>query len=590
MLPSWIAYSIDPLAVMQSPMVIQPLLGLAFYLLLALLFSTTRRRNGFAAVQDLLTKTRVISKASLELRPVLAAAEPSPTAVDDKSLVGPYHVLETLETDVEGQWLLGYDLRLLRKVWIRTVRPGTPPVPAALRNIGRIGRLRWLTGRRTPEENWDAFEGVGGQPLLRLIQDRQPRRIEGDSPIFAHTKIGTVPQPWSKVRFWLYDLAREIGAAEKDGTLPPVLALDRVWITGDGRAKLLDFPAPGLATDGGDHAGAMVAAPPLPEAERPRRFLGDVAVAALAGRVDVAARTTDEPAVPLPLHARSFLEQLPQFPDADAVVGGLQPLLRRVTSVSRWRRAAVVVGCIVPPLLMSLFMTLGMNMIEKTYPGLVDLSNLMRMRQSKHYVPGHTKITDRQFAVFIASHYRALVADDASWNSPIVLSLVNGDDRRFAEESVAEHPAPTAEEVAEADAALKPYLDKFAPSHEPHPILMTVVLMGVYVCVPALLAALLFRGGLLLRMAGVAFVGRDGKRATRWGVFRRVFVAWCPLCLVPAIIVVVKLISTSSDPALLSGWPPVLYFGLYCGLAILSAALPERGLPDRLAGIWPVPR
>jgi hypothetical protein len=26
------------------------------------------------------------------------------------------------------------------------------------------------------------------------------------------------------------------------------------------------------------------------------------------------------------------------------------------------------------------------------------------------------------------------------------------------------------------------------------------------------------------------------------------------------------------------------------GLAILSVALPGRGLPDRLAGTWPVPR
>ena len=196
--------------------------------MLALLFCTARRRNGFAAVQDLVTKTRVISRAALELRPMLSAVETPPPAVDAKPTVGPYHVLETLETNAEGQWLLGYDLRLLRKVWIRTVPPGTPPVPAPLRNIGRVGRLRWLTGRRTPEENWDAFEGVSGKPLLA-------------------TDPGT-RQPWSQVRFWLYDLAREIGAAEKDGTLPPVLTLDRVWITGDGRAKLLDFPAPGLAT------------------------------------------------------------------------------------------------------------------------------------------------------------------------------------------------------------------------------------------------------------------------------------------------------------------------------------------------------
>jgi len=34
------------------------------------------------------------------------------------------------------------------------------------------------------------------------------------------------------------------------------------------------------------------------------------------------------------------------------------------------------------------------------------------------------------------------------------LALIRGDDRRFAEQSVAEHPAPTKKELAEADAAM----------------------------------------------------------------------------------------------------------------------------------------
>ena len=131
-LPSWIAYGGDPKAIMQSSMVIQQLIGFSFYLVLALLFCTARRRNGFAAVQDLVTKTRVISRAALESRPVLSAVETPPPAVEAKSMVGPYHVLETLETNADGQWLLGYDLRLLRKVWIRTVPPGTPPVAGAV--------------------------------------------------------------------------------------------------------------------------------------------------------------------------------------------------------------------------------------------------------------------------------------------------------------------------------------------------------------------------------------------------------------------------------------------------------------------------
>ena len=35
-------------------------------------------------------------------------------------------------------------------------------------------------------------------------------------------------------------------------------------------------------------------------------------------------------------------------------------------------------------------------------------------------------------------------------------------------------------------------------------------MLGMYVCLPALIAALLFRGGLILRMAGMTFVRRDG--------------------------------------------------------------------------------
>ena len=145
----------------------QSLVGFSYYIVLALLFCTARRRNGFAAVQDLVTKTRVISRVALESRLALTTAEALPPAVEGGPAIGPYHVLETLGQSDGTKWLLGYDLRLLRKVWIRTVPPGTPPVPAALRNLGRVGRLRWLAGRRAPEENWDAFEAASGQPLLQ---------------------------------------------------------------------------------------------------------------------------------------------------------------------------------------------------------------------------------------------------------------------------------------------------------------------------------------------------------------------------------------------------------------------------------------
>src|ERR1051326_2090620 len=286
------------------------LLGLSMYGAMALLFVTARRRNGFAAAQDLLTRTRVVSRAAVNSRTMLPASEAPSPAVESAITIGPYHVLQALAESAEEKWFLAYDLKLLRKVWIRTGSPGAPPIPVRLRNLGRVGRLRWLTGKRSPEENWDAFEALNGRPFLQLIGD---------------------PQPWLEVRYWLYDFGTEISAAEGDGTLPE-LALDRVWITGDGRAKLLDFLAPSSA-------------PRAQGTIQPWNcFLNTVATAALTGNPKGVAQATGEVAVPLPVHTRAFLRSLSQMAGADAVAAALKPLLSRVAGVSRLRRAPLVSG------------------------------------------------------------------------------------------------------------------------------------------------------------------------------------------------------------------------------------------------------
>jgi len=62
-----------------------------------------------------------------------------------------------------------------------------------------------------------------------------------------------------------------------------------------------------------------------------------------------------------------------------------------------------------------------------------------------------------------------------------------------------------------------------------------------------------------------------------------VFVAWVLLCAVYGL-------KPTLDPRLGTlGWALVSTL-LICALTIVSIALPKRGLPDRLAGTWPVPR
>ncbi|HWX21443.1 MAG TPA: protein kinase [Candidatus Binatia bacterium] len=594
-LPYWLVYGINPKAYLGASTAFQTLVGSFFYILVAVLFSTARRRNGFAALHDLLTKTRVVSRATLHARPAPVVGEASPAAVETKPLIGPYHVLDTLEDSAGTAWLLGYDLRLLRKVWIRTVPAGTPPVPAPLRNLGRVGRLRWLTGRRSPEENWDAFEAVSGQPLPRLIEPG-PQKIPAPG---QHPGQDAVPasnaQPWAQVRYWLCDLATEMSAAQKDGTFPPLLALDRVWVTGDGRAKLLDFPAPGLSNlPRSPHLTDLAiqssnsASPPSPVAIP--HFLGQMAAATLEGRADAAAKSPSEVSVPLPLHVRQFFQVLPNLLDADALLRSLRPLLQRVAVVTRARRAAMVAACAAFPLLTAGSCFLGLGLLEqwnRRHPGVLELSQLLQERSAlRRWAKNQSGPTDRQWAVYIAGHYDATITNRDTWSSAMALSLIKGEDRRFAEQSLVLNPPPAANEITEVDAALKTYrfgFNEFDWLRQPSFVLMMLnATLAIYVCLPALAAALAFRGGLVLLVTGVTFVRRDGAPARRPRLFWRTFVAWSPL--LPALVL------TGISVATKSAGSGTLAVGLLLGLALVSVALPQRGLQDRLAGTWPVPR
>jgi eukaryotic-like serine/threonine-protein kinase len=559
--PYWLTIGTNPKAYMSASQLTQMFLGLSIYMVMALLFVTARRRNGFAAVQDLLTRTRVVSRAALGSRPVLAATETPPPAVESAITIGPYHVLQALPESAGEKWYLGYDLKLLRKVWLLVVPPGTEPEPVRLRSLGRVGRLRWLTGKRSPEENWDAFEALNGRPFLELIGN---------------------PQSWREVRYWLHDLATEICAAEKDGTLPE-LALDRVWITAEGRAKLLDFPAPALAGKSDSN--------PDSRTQTAQCFLDEVAAAALEGTGAASAKAAGDVALPLPLHARAFLKKLPDLVGADAVASAVKPLLSRVAAVSRLRRAALVGGCIVFPVLAcggGFFALTFLQELTRKSPGLMDLSTLLQMRTSARFWGGKNAQlpADRQIAIYIANHYRGLITNAASWSSPYVLAMIKGDARKFAEQSVAEHPAPSEAEIAEADAAVDKRVPKqqfFAEKLSPAlPAIVIAVTLLVYVGLPALVAALLFRGGVVLLIAGVTYVRKDGMRASRLRLLWRAMVTWGPVFPV-FIVTILALVKHWA-------WEPWLALVLLALLAALSVALPRRGLQDRLAGTWPVPR
>jgi hypothetical protein len=218
----------------------------------------------------------------------------------------------------------------------------------------------------------------------------------------------------------------------------------------------------------------------------------------------------------------------------------------------------------------------------------MELNGLLQQRAfARRFGQDDRAPTDQQYGVFIATHYRSIITNKA-WNSPMIHATINAEPRRFAEESVAKHAMPTETEIAAAEAALKNRVKGLEfPEFTRQPqflFLMVIGVVGVYVVIPALVAALAFRGGLVLLIANVTFARRDGARASRLRVFWRALVAWSPL--VPACFLSAAGLATRTS----SMWGAVAVCVVLCGLAIASLLLPKRGLPDRLAGTWPVPR
>ena len=122
-------------------------------------------------------------------------------------------------------------------------------------------------------------------------------------------------------------------------------------------------------------------------------------------------------------------------------------------------------------------------------------------------------------------------------------------------------------------------------------IQLAVILVGtavgiflVLVVVPSVICALLFRGGLLMYIFGVAVVTKNGSRASRPRTFWRSLVTWSPCVLLPMLIALLPLLGLAKT------WSLCLSLAVLIALIAWSVSMPGRGIPDRIAGTYPVPR
>lgn len=280
-------------------------LEMLWILVFLALFSTMRRRNGYAALQDLVSRTRVVMAREAEEDAGIPAAAPS--GADSGERIGPFAVLAR-----HGALVEAWDPSLKRMLWLRQREPGSPPLPDRRRDLDRPARLRWLQSIDGGGEGWDAFEAPPGQPLAVLACRNQP---------------------WNRVRRWLLDLALEFSTSARRGERLEAGGLNRVWITAQGRAIWLDFPLPtgGQEFRVADPGGLQ-------------EFLAAIAGSCLA----------PDP----PLHAGRLVETFAQqrLETPDLIVGNLRASMewpgkltwrQRLFSLSLWPLLALVMASIV---------------------------------------------------------------------------------------------------------------------------------------------------------------------------------------------------------------------------------------------------
>jgi serine/threonine protein kinase len=532
-------------------------------LLTILLFSTARRGNGWTGVHEMLSRTRVVQRNVL--RSVASAApkaSPADMAPVLSSLrrVGPYAVHTMIGETGGGRLFVGIDPILRRHVWIHEVAPGTAAVGAIRRDVSRPGRLYWLAGRRSPAENWDAFEAPGGEPLLSASAPAALRR------------------DWREVHRSLSSLTIELDASVREGTdIRPTLA--HVWRRPGGHLVLLDFPWPGLA------------------AADASQNLSPVELLAAVSRQLVAADM--EPATPL--SATTLLNRVAS--GTPPALADVRKELLHLASIpsrpSRLRRALPMVMATMPVAIPILAVTVILPSFARG-SGIEILMWMTWITESG----GDAKFTTQEQRTaaeqYVAARFGARLTSNEFWSTQAPHMAAFVDMRRKAAEIAARYPVVTPDELARASAIVAPQIQEVEDWRKNFPAggeaLRDLVTSG-FVFIPVslsiacgLISVLAVPGGLFTRALRHAVVRRDGREIGRVRSAVRLLIAWSP---------VIAWMAYVGHPMFgdVRAMPPAAAYALggfvlmlVAAGAVWTIAVPGRGPHDRIAGTWVVPR
>jgi predicted Ser/Thr protein kinase len=598
-LPYFLVMTVIPLADMRTALAQEDWLftDWLWVPLTLMLFVTMRRRNGYAAVHDLLSRTRVIVRPRTQARPRLAEPAPSPANLNSASAppaaaatgmgkLGPYEIQASLWRRGDEELLLALDPALRRQVWIHRRPLNAAPLAPALRDLNRAARLRWLAGGRTEAQLWDAYDAIAGQPLL-------------------HGAV--TPASWNAARFWLLDLAEELALALKHPDTAPSLALDRVWIASSGHAVLLNFPGPGLPANWvAELASTFDGIPAM------QQFLNRVAQAALDERPGATFSAT-----PVPLHARSFLASLARsaFEKSEFIIGNLHSLAAKPAQITRaWRAASLA---LVPTVMLGVgLLAAGMVSFERirserawnaAYPDKPSLRTVAELYQSALEAQSVTNTHDTELTrAFLVQHFSDIITNEAAWMRPELRGEISEATHSLLKQAVLGHLPPKPDDLEEAARDLPERIGHQERQTRLEPmwiLLVSAIGVGVFFAFLEFIGAVVFRQSVLLRLFGLALVDHAGEEAARLRLLWRWLLTWGVVgvagCFAAGSVALVVAIDNPpagvTEPMLAFArslaWISGLGFtGLVLTAPIYTLKQPGRSLQDRLAGIWLVPR
>jgi hypothetical protein len=527
--------------------------------------------------------------------------------------LGPYAVHDALSWSAGEGILKGEDRALGRNVWL-WLRPGTEPALSPARHeLNRATRLRWLAGGREDVWCWDAFLSPTGWPVADLVSDTQPLS-------------------WGEGRFLLEQLAAELVVAEADGTRPAALSTDQLWITAHGYLQLLDVPVALPA-----HAGARVEEKPKGSLELVR----EVTALALEGR----ARKEEEQDLPirspLPLYASRLLDCLTK-PEAslESLQEDLSATRQQPAEVTVRRRAAhlAILAALLAIGLSAMF--LGARNVS-TYPfdvlegdilatsaalRLMDDNGLRNafiahVKQPPPVVPElraalkerydrdvHERAARRRFIQYTFGPWLETRSNERATQLLLEGQLTQTRSRidqskRFSVVLATRRDKEERVEHVVRDYELERVLSRpdgrfdGSMSFDWDQYVATLVFV-LFFPVLWIIWAFLTRGGISMRLMGMALVRADGRPAGRWRCAWRALLCWFPVAALLAASNLLEFWSWSgesySQERVLAAWAAFLLWWaslmLLAGYFFLALRSPRRGWHDRLAGTYLVPR